>query len=255
MIKTLLKEVCGIFGRIADLIAIIFCTYVFTMLYALSLSFSLWKRIKKYVNKSNLAISVLVLLILSIVAIIYAENAVTSNAAGKMYSSIKKIPAKNVGMILGASPGSSTLLERLKGAAKLYHAGKVKSLLVSGDNSRHDYDEVGYMKNVLIHYGVPSNNIYQDHAGFRTLDSVVRTNKVFSQNDFTIISQGYHVKRALYLAEQKGIKAIGYVAGEAQTSEEKIRESLARVKAVLDIVTEKEPKFYGPQVAINTNYK
>ena len=99
---------------------------------------------------------------------------------------------------------------RIDACERLYKAGKVSKILVSGDNHSKDYDEPSCMKQALMERGIPESDIVLDYAGFRTLDSVVRCKKVFGQERVTIISQGYHNTRAIYLAKCSGIDAIGY---------------------------------------------
>ena len=91
---------------------------------------------------------------------------------------------------------------RILAAVELYKAGKIKYILISGDNRKKDYNEPEEMKKALIQKGVPAKFIYLDYAGFRTLDSVVRAKEVFGQNQLTIISQRFHNERAIYLAEK-----------------------------------------------------
>ncbi len=112
----------------------------------------------------------------------------------------------------GARPGNRYFTRRIDTAAALYHAGKVKWLLVSGDNGRKNYDEASGMQQALIAKGVPAKVIFCDYAGFSTLDSVVRAKKVFGENHITIISQEFHNQRAIWLAKQYGIDAIGFNA-------------------------------------------
>lgn len=116
------------------------------------------------------------------------------------------------GFIAGGEAGNRYFTRRIDTAAALYHAGKVKWLLVSGDNGRKNYDEASGMQQALIAKGVPAKVIFCDYAGFSTLDSVVRANKVFSENHITIISQEFHNQRAIWLAKQYGIDAIGFNA-------------------------------------------
>ena len=102
---------------------------------------------------------------------------------------------------------------RIEAAKELYERGKIHHIVVSGDNANAAYNEPEYMKNALLKAGIPKDAITMDFAGFRTLDSVVRAREVFSlSGGFTIISQPFHVERALYLAQANGIDAIGYGA-------------------------------------------
>ena len=110
------------------------------------------------------------------------------------------------------------------------------------------------MKNDLILQGVPANKIFLDYAGFRTLDSVVRSQVIYGLDKITVISQKFHNERALYIAKQKGIEAVGFNAKSVTARygfKTQLREKLARVKMILDLVFGKKPKFLGEQMKIN----
>lgn len=143
---------------------------------------------------------------------------------------------------------------RIEAVAKLYAAGKIDYVLVSGDNSTVYYNEPTTMLNDLIAKGIPADRIVQDFAGFRTLDSVVRAKKVFGQTQFIIVSQLFHVERALFIARKKGIQAKGFCAQDVTASygfKTKVREYFARVKMFIDLyLINKEPKFLGDPVQI-----
>lgn len=196
-----------------------------------------------------------------VVAAIYFS--VVWMAHGRCYSSINKVPQKQLGLVLGCarkigSYDNSFFYARVKAAAKLYHAGKVQFLLVSGDNHRNGYDEPTDMKNALIKKGVPADHIYCDYAGLRTLDSIIRTQRVFGQQDFIIISQRFHNERALYIARRSGMKdVVAFNAEDATgdfTAKMYLREIPARIKAVLDVeVLCTKPRFLGKKVLIGPN--
>lgn len=142
----------------------------------------------------------------------------------------------------------------MKAAKELYDAGKVKAFVVSGDNGRDSYNEPEDMRAALIELGIPDTIIYLDYAGFRTLDSVVRMNKIFGQNSFIIVSQKFHNERAVFLAQSNNLEAYGYNA-EAVVSNRfsfntAMREKLARVKVFIDLVLNKQPKYLGDTVII-----
>ncbi len=128
-------------------------------------------------------------------------------------------------------------------------------MLVSGDNSTIHYDEPNMFKEDLIKMGIPSEKIFLDYAGFRTLDSVVRAKEVFQEDDFIIISQPFHNERALFIADQKDIKAIAFNAksvGKSYGFKTQVREKLARVKTVLDLyILRTKPKFLGKKIFIS----
>lgn len=104
------------------------------------------------------------------------------------------------------------------------------------------------MRNALVRRGVPEHRIILDYAGFRTLDSIVRMNEVFLQSDFVVVSQPFHLARALFIADARGISAIGYAAADVEggTIGVRLREYAARVRAVLDVfVLHTQPRFLG----------
>lgn len=175
-------------------------------------------------------------------------------AKGLTYNDANLIPKNKVGLVLGASKfapnGNINLfyLHRLNAADKLFKAGKIEYILVSGDNGRTDYDEPSDFKNDLIARGIPEDKIYLDYAGFRTLDSVVRAKEIFGQSSITIISQKFHNERAIYIANHFDIKAIAFNADDVY--KRPVREYFARAKAQLDLIFNVEPKFLGPKISI-----
>lgn len=177
-----------------------------------------------------------------------------------VFYTIDKIDEKKVALVLGTSKYTSNgyknwyFVYRIRAAVKLYKSGKCEYIIVSGDNSIKGYNEPEDMQQELIKLGVPKNRIYLDYAGFRTLDSIVRTNTVFGQTDFIIISQKFHNERAVYIANQKGFNVQAYNAKDVNMRwgwKVHVREVLARVKMMLDIhVINKKPKFGGKKIKI-----
>ena len=173
-----------------------------------------------------------------------------------IYQDIKKVPPKKVALILGTTKyvkkGKINYFYkyRIEAGAKLFLNGKVKALLVSGDNSSRYYNEPVRMKKDLIKLGVPSKYITLDYAGFRTFDSIIRANKVFGVDDYIIVTQPFHLKRAIFIAKKKGFNAIGFAAKEKKFTLAQyrmfFREVLARAKAFLDIyILNTKAKFLG----------
>ena len=202
----------------------------------------------------------LVLLFLGIVFIWGSDTLVQHTAEGQLYDKVNKVPPHKVALVLGTiktlANGHTNMFftYRINAAAALYKAGKARHFIVSGDNHTEGYDEPSDMRDALIAKGVPASAITLDYAGFRTLDSIVRAKEVFGQQSFIVVSQPFHNERALFLAQKKGIDAVGF---NAQTAAYRygykvyLREYLARVKAVLDIyVLRTQPKFLGPKVQI-----
>jgi len=172
---------------------------------------------------------------------------------GKIYNDIEKIPHKKAALVLGTTKyvqGRKNLYYeyRLNAVVQLWKAGKIDAILVSGDNSRKNYDEPSDMKSDLISRGVPAEFIAVDYAGFRTLDSIVRAEKIFGLDDYIVVSQPFHCCRAIYLARKHNQKVIGWCAknvGGAIGFKQRSRELLARNKAVLDIMIGSRPKYLG----------
>ena len=189
-----------------------------------------------------------------------ASLLVVNTARGRTYSDPARIPLRHVGLVLGCSRllpdgrENGFFAYRIEAAARLFHAGKVDYLVVSGDNHVKSYDEPRDMKESLIAAGVPPERIFCDYAGRRTLDSVMRVRDVFSQNSVTIISQKFHNERAIFIARHAGFDAIGFNAGEVDpyySFKTKCREVIARANMLLDLyVFHRAPKFLGPRVAI-----
>ena len=133
------------------------------------------------------------------------------------------------------------------------NAGKIKYLIISGDNSRKDYNEPQSMKDDLVKNGIDSNLIFLDYAGFRTFDSMVRLREIFGQQQVTVISQQFHNERAIFIAQKQNIDAIGFNARDVKGGDGlsiRMREKLARVKVFIDYLTNKKPKYLGPKVMI-----
>lgn len=185
---------------------------------------------------------------------------IVNSTKSLLYTEIDKVPFHNVALVLGTSSkarnGNDNLffLYRLQAAADLFKAGKVKHILVSGDNHIEGYDEPTEMKNALLKLGVPDSCITMDCAGFRTLDSVVRCREVFGQSSFTIISQEFHNERAVFIANKNGYDVVGFNAKDVPGNYSlitSIREYFAKFKAVLNIyILHTQPKFLGEPIKI-----
>lgn len=191
---------------------------------------------------------------LAAVGVLAANLLVVSSASGRLYSQVSQIPERRVGLVLGTSKYAARgrinafYLHRIDAAAALYFAGKVHYLILSGDNSSAHYDEPSTMRADLIARGVPAERLRRDYAGFRTLDSVVRAQKIFGQSQYTVISQRFHNQRAIYLARSRQQDVIGFNAADVEGAGGRrvlLREYLARVAAVLDVWLGAQPRFLG----------
>ncbi|WP_251020089.1 vancomycin high temperature exclusion protein [Streptomyces sp. ISL-98] len=163
-------------------------------------------------------------------------------------------PAQDVAVVFGAGlwrgGPSPYLAHRLDAAAELYRTGKVKVVLVTGDNSREEYDEPDAMRTYLTKQGVPDERIVSDFAGFDTWDSCVRAKKIFGVERAVLVSQGFHIRRAIALCRAAGIKSYGVgvdAVRDATWYYGGVREILAAGKAALDATIKPDPVFLGRQ--------
>lgn len=213
------------------------------------------------IHWKGLSISAVALIALGFGAIAGIYQLVENSYSSEIYQEIIALPMRKVGVVPGTIPTLANgqpnpyFVYRIEAAAAIFKADKIEFILVSGDNSRHTYDESSAMKLALIKAGVPAARIYVDYAGFSTLDTVLRAQKIFGLNEFTFISQPFHNKRAVYIAKAHAIDAIAYnaqaITGRAG-SFVKRREVLARVKMFLDLyLLHSEPHFLGAPITIS----
>jgi len=192
---------------------------------------------------------------------IFSSNLIVELSTKKfVYSAIDSLPKNKVGLLLGTSKyrkggGINPYYEyRLVACIELLKKGKIEYIIVSGDNRLVEYNEPVQMRDDLIKMGVPSHIIYLDYAGFRTLDSVVRSKEIFGQTSITIISQAFHNKRAIFIAKFKNIDAIAYNAQDLTPAlgfKVQFRELFARVKLMIDLfLIDKQPKYLGEKIII-----
>lgn len=148
---------------------------------------------------------------------------------------------------------SDMLHDRLWRSVQLYEEGVSDRLLMSGDHGREDYNEVGAMKQYAINRGVPSEAVFMDHAGFSTYETMYRAKEVFKARKVVIVTQGYHLYRALYIAEKLGLEAYG-VASDLQSyvgqSKRDVREVAARCKDFVKCIFKPEPTYLGELIPI-----
>ena len=186
----------------------------------------------------------LILIAACLIVIIGCNIAVTNAAKGRMYTDVSKTPAKPVALLLGTSPigrsgnPNQFFLRRIDATVKLYQAGKFSRLIISGANRPEEFNEPEEMRAALVRQGVPDSIMELDGEGFRTINSIVRAKDVYGANSILIISQEFHNERALFLAKHKGIDAVAFNAATTSSRrwriQMKMRECLARVKAVLE---------------------
>lgn len=209
----------------------------------------MWKR---------LIISLIIIAGLLMVTAIALDRWISWKTAPFIYDELQDLPHRQVGVVLGTAKyyrtgGINQFYQyRIQGAINAYNSGKVSYLLLSGDNALQSYNEPMTMRRDLIAAGVAPADIVLDYAGFRTLDSIVRTRKVFDTNDFIIITQRFHCERALFIALHMGIQAQCFaVPSPKDMLNVRVREIFARLGALSDLyILKREPRFLGPLIPI-----
>ena len=191
--------------------------------------------------------------------IVGVPNAVVLLGAGGAGHDPARAPHAEVALVLGASAYTDgtptpTLADRLSAGAALYRDGRVGRVIVSGKAGHGFVDQVEVMRRELVRLGVPDRVIFTDRAGFDTWDSMVRARKVYEVRSAIVVTQGWHMPRALWLAKRAGLQAHGLVADRSTTPRQRrgwgLREIFARVKAVADVLTGAKPRFLGPKIPI-----
>jgi SanA protein len=173
-----------------------------------------------------------------------------------------RLPAVDVALVLGAAPigpeggPNRYFVYRLDAAAALWRAGKVKYLLASGDNRGKDYDEPTAMRDGLIERGVPADVIYRDFAGLRTRDSILRAESIFGQKRLIVVSQRFHLSRAIFLAREEGIEAWGFEARDvtrAYSILTELRRYPSALRAYWDVWFDTPARHAGKPIAIGVD--
>lgn len=188
-------------------------------------------------------------------------NAYVLTSGEDSTSKIADVPETEVAIVPGAlvdadGKMSTMLADRVEQAAALWHAGRVKKILVSGDHQSWSYDEPDTMRKALVRDGVPPRDVFEDHAGFDTWATMVRARSIFGVRKAVVVTQGFHMPRALFLAEEAGIDATGLTSDlhpyGFQGAKSDVREVLSRVKAIADVTLE-TPAVAGPKIPIATS--
>ena len=217
-------------------------------------------------KKKRMKVFVIVVLCLMTVGLgaIFGVNAyVKSSAAERIITPEEAAKLTDVDCILvlgcqvkdDGTP-SDMLKDRLARGIEVYNLGAAPKLLMSGDHGREEYDEVGTMKQYAVDAGISSEDIFMDHAGFSTYESVYRAKEIFEADRVIIITQEYHLYRALYIAEKLGVEAYG-VASDYHTyagqSMRECREILARCKDFVTTIFEPDPTHLGDAIPVSGN--
>lgn len=195
--------------------------------------------------------------ILGLLSPVVAWGYIQRNTQSRIYTTLEEIPSQRVAIVFGASVWSDgtpspMLADRIEGAVSLYQAGLVSKILMTGDNGTEEYNEVVAMENYAIQNGVPEGDITLDYAGFSTYESCYRASTIFGVREAILVTQQFHIARAVYSCQQFGIEAIGLgtpdwerYSGVTMRSAV-FREMLACVKALLELhLLQPKPTFLG----------
>ncbi len=208
-----------------------------------------WKKILVTAGVASFVLLLFVLL---------ANTVVVSTGSDYAYVEVQDVPESQAALILGArvfDDGrlSKMMQDRADSALELYETGKVGRLIMSGDHGTTTYDEVNTVKDYLLEKGVKPEDLFLDHAGFDTYDSLYRARDIFGVKSLIVVTQKFHLSRALYIGRSLGMEVYGYAADRREYQGmfwNELRESLARSKALLDVMSGAKPKFLGEMIPI-----
>lgn len=210
--------------------------------------------------KKRLLIIAAVLAALAAGTVFVPDIIVVSSAKDRIITADEAAELENTDCVLilgaGVRNGSPTpmLRDRLITGISLYESGAAPKIIMSGDHGREDYDEVNVMKSYAVENGVPDGDVFMDHAGFSTYDSVYRAKAVFEADSIIIVTQKYHLYRALYIAERLGVNAVGVSADLDDYSgqlKRDLREIAARDKDFFSCLFKPEPKYLGEKIPVS----
>lgn len=195
-----------------------------------------------------------------LLALLFYKMWVDTQTSSLMYSADDpNLPSNHVALVFGAglNPAggpSAILYDRVATAADLYKAGKVQKLLMTGDNSADSYNEVEAMRRTATQLGVPNKDIVLDYAGFSSWDSCYRAREVFSLQSATLVTQKFHLPRALFTCNQLNVKSVGVIADRQPypTQYNELREYPALAATAWRLLINDQPRFLGPKVDIDT---
>ena len=222
---------------------------------------------KKRMSKSKvfkITLISIIALCVALVIYLFSVNAYVKNSTKDMIiSSGEAAELSDVSciVVLGCQvyedgTPSGILNDRLTRAIELYKIGAAPKIIMSGDHGQLEYDEVNAMKQVAIDAGVPSEDIFMDHAGFSTYETMYRAKEIFGADKIIVVTQEYHLYRALYIADKLGIEAFGvssdYTTHSGQTKRE-LREILARNKDFMTSIFKPEPTYLGEAIPVSGN--
>jgi len=210
----------------------------------------------------KISLTLLALCLLGVAVFLSINLYIDRYAKSYLHTDIAALPEADAILVLGAfvfddGRPSNVLADRLENALVLYNAGKAPKIILSGDHGQKDYDEVNAMKNYLLEKGVPREDLFLDHAGFNTYDSFYRAKEIFGAESLLISTQQFHISRSVYIARRMGIDALGYPDTKWPKYYQRTnggRESLAKVKAFLDIeITKRKPRYLGDPIPLSND--
>lgn len=210
--------------------------------------------------KKRLLIIAAALAVLVAAAVFVPDIIVVGSAKNRIITADEAAELENTDCVLilgaGVRNGSPTpmLRDRLITGISLYKSGVAPKIIMSGDHGREDYDEVNVMKSYAVENGVPDSDVFMDHAGFSTYDSIYRAKAVFEADSIIIVTQKYHLYRALYIAERLGVNAVGVSADLDDYSgqlKRDLREIAARDKDFFSCLFKPEPKYLGEKIPVS----
>ncbi len=196
------------------------------------------------------------IIILALMVFIASYIVIQIGSSNYIYSEVDKLPHAQVAVIPGAAilisgDISPVLRDREDMAINIYKKGLVQKILVTGDNSSLTYNEVNPMRNYLLKNGIPDKDIFLDYAGFDTYSSMYRARDVFMVESMIVVSQSFHLPRAVYIARSLGITAYGIVADRGSyLLRNDVRELFGDVKALANLIFDRQPKYLGNQIPI-----
>lgn len=201
-----------------------------------------------------LSIVAILLLVINVYVVLSTKDMIITEEQAKEKDELDCILILGAG-IWGDKP-SPMLEDRLNQGIELYNNGVASKIIMSGDHGSKDHDEVNIMKDYAIEKGVPSEDIFMDHAGFSSYDSMYRAKAIFEADNIIVVTQKYHLYRALYIAKQLDIEAYGIASNPRKYSGQsirEIREILARDKDFIKCIFKPQPKYLGEVIPVSGN--
>ena len=202
---------------------------------------------------------------LSIGFVIFSINYyIVTSTEDYVFTDISKLPKVDAIIVLGAKVNNETLSyvleDRLVAGVNIIYANKAQAILLSGDHGQKEYDEVNSMRKYILrrNFNIQKEQIFMDHAGFDTYDSMFRAKEIFNIKSAIIVTQDFHINRSVYIARSLGIEAYGFAVDESKYVESirlnwRIRELLSRIKAFKDVLINSNPTYLGEKIPITGN--